>query len=674
MILYNNLEILFSHLHYNDLHSYKVKDISWKMLMMANTRPGINHLQTQQCRLRHLRSLCARNVVVIPAPHEMSSDVASKLGYYFTLHVDESSEAFYASEVIYDITNLNWKSFNWTRQSETTNLSLASIVIKLCAKSENTCLDNNEVIFSRFVTFKKLHCIGEQIPKDGQHFPPNTLVCEMLEGFYAEQVSLRPKNLTNVKENCSKQKIHIKPSEAVVDATALRNSYDLSTLKRVHTVQRAIKQTRASVLRVRNVIHDKLAATETTLTKCVERECIVSRLNLLRDEFEHQKQSLRQIQKQCQESKQKNDQKALDLVRCGLSLKKNEDMLIEHRRNLIDARENLVKTLALLAFRRRQLLTELAIIYPIDQIDKKFTICGVHLPNSEDFTGCDDTMISVALGYVCHLITMIAHFLHVPTRYPLIHLGTRSKIYDYFISTISDSEREFPLYSRGKDKLQFKYGVYLLNKNIAQLRFYCGLTTADLRLTLPNLKALLDLQLRIANRIELSSSAPVDIDKKPSGSNTKQVLQLSEDPNGSTDSLNLDGTRHHQTQLFRQSPDGCRSGHLSLSLDHGLDEMVQDPSIRRLRSSTYKEDVGYSKNLLINSRTSAELHLSEPSLIDVGLNYNGVDEPKENENTDVQSVKTAIRTSLPPFQIYTSESEPEELPALNSEKAAIGFD
>ena len=49
----------------------------------------------------------------------------------------------------------------------------------------------------------------------------------------------------------------------------------------------------------------------------------------------------------------------------------------------------------------------------------------------------------------------------------------------------------FPLFSRGKDKLQFNYGVYLLNKNIAQLRWYFNLPTQDLRATLSNLTTLL---------------------------------------------------------------------------------------------------------------------------------------------------------------------------------------
>jgi len=50
------------------------------------------------------------------------------------------------------------------------------------------------------------------------------------------------------------------------------------------------------------------------------------------------------------------------------------------------------------------------------------------------------------------------------------------------------------LFARSKDKLQFHYAVYLLNKNIAQLRWYCGLPTTDLRATLPNLATLINIK------------------------------------------------------------------------------------------------------------------------------------------------------------------------------------
>lgn len=52
----------------------------------------------------------------------------------------------------------------------------------------------------------------------------------------------------------------------------------------------------------------------------------------------------------------------------------------------------------------------------------------------------------------------------------------------------------FPLFARSKDKLHFRYAVYLINKNIAQLRWYCGLPTTDLRATLPNLATLINIK------------------------------------------------------------------------------------------------------------------------------------------------------------------------------------
>lgn len=50
----------------------------------------------------------------------------------------------------------------------------------------------------------------------------------------------------------------------------------------------------------------------------------------------------------------------------------------------------------------------------------------------------------------------------------------------------------FALYPKSRqDRDLFNYAVYLLNKNISQLRLLCGLHTPDLKATLPNLLGLL---------------------------------------------------------------------------------------------------------------------------------------------------------------------------------------
>ncbi|XP_029424700.1 UV radiation resistance-associated gene protein isoform X3 [Nannospalax galili] len=70
--------------------------------------------------------------------------------------------------------------------------------------------------------------------------------------------------------------------------------------------------------------------------------------------------------------------------------------------------------------------------------------------------------------------------------------------------------KRFPLYPKGGEKLQFDYGVYLLNKNIAQLRYQHGLGTPDLRQTLPNLKNFMEHGLMVrCDRHHTSSAIPV---------------------------------------------------------------------------------------------------------------------------------------------------------------------
>lgn len=159
----------------------------------------------------------------------------------------------------------------------------------------------------------------------------------------------------------------------------------------------------------------------------------------------------------------------------------------------IHRREAQIHAKAQLNFRIKELISELQLIYPVARHGDKLTICGVYLPDSENLAQCDDLQVSVGLGFVAHTVQMASIFTQVPLRYPIIHFGSRSRILDLIADKMPDTEREFPLFSKGKDKLQFNYAVYLLNKNIAALRCLHGLGTRDLRCTLLNLEGLLRL-------------------------------------------------------------------------------------------------------------------------------------------------------------------------------------
>lgn len=140
---------------------------------------------------------------------------------------------------------------------------------------------------------------------------------------------------------------------------------------------------------------------------------------------------------------------------------------------------------------RRRICEELLHIFPIDPTTHSllFTICGLALPNTS-FDDSDEEVVAAALGYVARVVDMLQYYLSVPLPYPVISYGSRSIIRDE-ISTLADSQRTFPLYTKGTVRFRFDYGVFLLNKDIECLAESQGLKVIDIRHTLPNLKYLL---------------------------------------------------------------------------------------------------------------------------------------------------------------------------------------
>lgn len=165
--------------------------------------------------------------------------------------------------------------------------------------------------------------------------------------------------------------------------------------------------------------------------------------------------------------------------------------------------------------RRTQLITLLSSIFPIEPVvaassstssDLLFSICGLSLPNSAFSSSPSDDVLSSALGYAAQLTQMLAAYLAVPLVYPIRSRGSRSTVLDEI--SMMKGPRAFPLYGKGVDQYRFDYGVFLLNKDIeqvrailfssvhcthlplAQLMYSQTLTVLDLRNTLPNLKTL----------------------------------------------------------------------------------------------------------------------------------------------------------------------------------------
>ena len=139
------------------------------------------------------------------------------------------------------------------------------------------------------------------------------------------------------------------------------------------------------------------------------------------------------------------------------------------------ARSQLSLVHTLLAAKRLSLLSELRQLYPIAEIEpgRRYTIRGISLPD-RDLTSLPEEQVSTALGYTCHLTSLLSKYLGVPLRYRPGHMASRSTMRDEAVA----AGREFPLYwkglgSGGQD--EFSVGLLMLRRDVAQLLHSQGL-------------------------------------------------------------------------------------------------------------------------------------------------------------------------------------------------------
>uniref|UniRef100_A0A8C3VPF8 UV radiation resistance associated n=1 Tax=Catagonus wagneri TaxID=51154 RepID=A0A8C3VPF8_9CETA len=443
-------------------------------------------LPSQQRRLRHLRNIAARNIV--------NRNGHQLLDTYFTLHLCNTGKLckeFYRSEVIKNSLNPTWRSLDFGIMPDRLDTSVSCFVVKIWGGKE----DIYQLLIEWKVCLDGLKYLGQQIHARNQ----NEIIFGLNDGYYG--APFEHKGYSNAQKNILLQ----------VDQSCVRNSYDVFSLLRLHRAQCAIKQTQVTVQKIGKEIEEKLRLTSTSNELKKESECLQLKILVLQNELERQKKALGQEVALLHKQQIALQDKGNAFQTEHLKLQLQKESLSELRKECTAKRELFLKTNAQLTIRCRQLLSELSYIYPIDLNEHKdYFVCGVKLPNSEDFQAKDDGSIAVALGYTAHLVSMISFFLQVPLRYPIIHKGSRSTIKDNINDKLTEKEREFPLYPKGGEKLQFDYGVYLLNKNIAQLRYQHGLGTPDLRQTLPNLKNFLEHGLMVrCDRHHTSSAIPV---------------------------------------------------------------------------------------------------------------------------------------------------------------------
>ncbi|KAK3921066.1 UV radiation resistance-associated protein [Frankliniella fusca] len=597
-------------------------------------------LITQQQRLRSMVQVTAYNVPWYPGS-----------SLYFTLHQTVMSPPFYTSERLHH-QHPKWGEIEVSGLPSSVNISATGLVIRLWLHQEQQSQDS--VILVWGVYFSGLVYLGPRLTANASHFNENAIVLHMQGGYFTDKLSVKelPCNATT------------RYLSTVLSVGDTRPSYSIALLLRLRNIQQAIKKLslKSGVLRdkilaggmssedanisresnptIRRLLskgRPKPPEKQETRTLLCQVEVLRFRVALLRQERQRKLAQLECLEKKHDLIASDNADLSCELTERYQNLHKEVEHLREKRRHHSDMFEAFVLKNSQLSFRRKNLLSQLSHIYPVTLTDGKYTICGIHLPNSEDLSNADDVSVSVALGFVAHLVQMVSIFLQIPLRYPIIHFGSRSKIIDHISDKIPDREREFPLFARGKDKLQFHYGVYLLNKNIAQLRWQVGFPTNDLRATLHNVYHLVHLNQfsALENHHRSMSGSSLDVfgssvNVSPVGSvtavgtshdivispNQLRARHRSSKSMGSTELLFPSGKRtgSYTPLPHHVSSDGlASSANLSYSLDKGLDEYEEIKSV-------YEDAVSIGGNPLNgNAPSSSSSNLayvgSEPNLV-----------------------------------------------------------
>uniref|UniRef100_A0A3P9ANQ3 C2 domain-containing protein n=1 Tax=Esox lucius TaxID=8010 RepID=A0A3P9ANQ3_ESOLU len=532
-------------------------------------------------RLRHLRSIAARNIV--------NKNGSPLLDTYFTLHLcleDRISRDFYKSEIIRDSLNPTWRSLDFGMLPDLLDTSVSCFVVRIWGGRK----EQFTLLIEWKVSLDGLRYTGQQIRSRN----PNEIIFGLNDGYYAADFD--HKDQSERKKNSLLQ----------VDQSSVRNSYSVFSLLRLHTAQRAIKQTQVTVQKIGKEIEEKLRTTAACTERKKERECMHLRLGTLRGELERQRKALGRETDLRQKERAQLQKKEEAFSTKHQSLEMERELLTEQQKECAAKRELFLKSNAQLTFRCRQLLSELSYIYPIHHgAHSDYVICGVKLPNSEDFQAKDDGSVAVALGYTAHLVLMISCFLQIPLRYPVIHKGSRSSIKDTITDKLSEKEREFPLYPRG-ERFQFEYGVYLINKNIAQLRYQHGLSTPDLRQTLPNLKNFLEHGLLVrCDRHHVSTSIPV-----PAGAKSQLGASVASEVGFPTHtsspdrgSLRKRASSEADKQKYKASPPPSYNKAMAIAPPQG-GLVLPDPSPKHL-SSSLDTSIDLAKTLEVQKSFSA---------------------------------------------------------------------
>lgn len=277
---------------------------STRPVYVSNKRPrsiwlrnGPKNFPPRLRRIKHIKRILGRNL----------GNQNELYNTFFTIHEDfgqSTGPAFYTSEVILDCQNPGWRHFNTSRISISDNASDINYVINVwnCNQLPISLLFSTELNLCRLGYLGELRRIN---------FPPNTIVVELTDGYYASTESMHiPKGAAKA------------PERKVMGV-----SYTLTDLSTLVTLKKALSDSQENLKSLSKKIEHALAFRQASIELTAKKESCRARIEKLKQELKVNKEEL------SKESEKVSQQKSL-LLRLSHAMNRTQLSLLANKEEL----------------------------------------------------------------------------------------------------------------------------------------------------------------------------------------------------------------------------------------------------------------------------------------------------------------------------------------------------
>lgn len=413
-------------------------------------------------RIKHIKGIFFRSL--------SRGDKNKRYNYFYTLHkqcqnddhtpsFSFEDEPFYKSEICYDSINPIWKNINTER--DIPHEILKSHVFLLCLyriteDGEEKCCDRK--IDLRDLVHLPIPLVPTKNSDGNEHFlnikSPNTHIIQLTDGYYVtatvanelRAINTFPAQVLPARYEPGDYNIEEFVHSLSIYKTAIEDIHkqEEEKAKELETFTQMKKEHEQENLEV--LEHTRI------VKEYKEKDSEYNSADIL---YHSQKASVDYLEDE-------NNDRIKSILALLDKITTWETQLETSKQSIQSLTNEAHTTKSLLEARKLKCFAILYSLYKItyDEESKDYKIKGIPLPDTLDVSY--EVYINCSLGYISHLILLLAKYCNVELPYSLFYVPSQSYITKYTSNTVV----EYPLYLSSSNKAKVEEGISLLKDDL----------------------------------------------------------------------------------------------------------------------------------------------------------------------------------------------------------------